>query len=53
MEILEVLITGIFTIGLLVAYAVIGFVVAMLIQLVSYQVFKFNIYKILIKIMEV
>lgn len=53
MGILEILITGIFTIGLLMAYATVGFVVIMLIQLISYRIFNFNIYKKLRKVMGV
>lgn len=53
MEIMEVLITGVFTMCLLIAYAVIGFIGAMLIQLVSYRVFNFNIYKTILKRLEV
>lgn len=34
-----------FDIGLLSIYALIGFIVFMLIQLISYRIFKFNLYK--------
>lgn len=51
---MEIIITGLFTIILLGIYALSGFAIAMLIQLVSYRVFKFNIYKTLYrKFMEV
>lgn len=53
MQIFESLITIIFTMGLLIFYIFIGFIGAMLIQLISYRVFKFNIYKKLIKALEV
>lgn len=54
MGILESIITGLFIIILLALYAIIGFIGLMFIQLVSYRVFKFNIYKkILRKFMEV
>lgn len=49
----EILITGIFTLILLGIYASLGFIGFMFIQLISYKVFKFNIYKKLIKLLEV
>lgn len=49
----EILITVIFTILLLGIYASLGFIGFMFIQLISYRVFKFNIYKKLIKVLEV
>lgn len=49
MGLLEGLITGIFILALLSAYVVIAFILAMFIQLISYRVFKINIYKTLIK----
>ena len=52
MEFLEILITGIFTMGLLAIYAVVGFVAVMMVQLISYRVFKFNIYKKIVRLME-
>lgn len=53
MEILEFLITTIFTLGLLMFYLFIGFIGAMLIQLISYRIFKINIYKKIMKALEV
>lgn len=50
---MEILITGIFTILLLGIYASLGFIGFMFIQLISFRVFKFNIYKKLIKVLEV
>lgn len=32
-------------IGLLLIYAFIGFIIFMIIQLISYRIFKFNLYK--------
>lgn len=49
----EILITGIFTLILLGIYASLGFIGFMFIQLISYRVFKFNIYKKLMKVLEV
>lgn len=34
-----------FDIGLLAMYSLIGFIAFMLIQLISYRIFKFNLYK--------
>jgi hypothetical protein len=51
--IMEILITGIFTIILLGIYASLGFVGFMFIQLISYRIFNFNIYKNLMKMLEV
>ena len=34
-----------FDIGLLAIYSLIGFIAFMLIQLISYRIFKFNLYK--------
>lgn len=42
---IENLIILAFDIGLLVIYSLIGFIVFILIQLISYRVFKFNLYK--------
>lgn len=54
MGILESIITGLFIIILLALYAIIGFIGLMFIQLISYRVFHFNIYKtVLKKFMEV
>lgn len=54
MGLIESLITGLFIIVILAIYAIIGFIGLMFIQLVSYRVFKFNIYKkILRKFLEV
>lgn len=54
MGLMESIITGLFIITLLALYTIIGFIGLMFIQLVSYRVFKFNIYKkILRKFMEV
>lgn len=53
MEILEFLITTIFTLGLLFFYLLIGFLSFMFIQLISYRVFKFNLYKKLVKVLGV
>lgn len=50
---LEIIITGIFTILLLGIYASLGFIGFMFIQLISFRVFKFNIYKKLMKVLEV
>ena len=53
MGLIESIITGLFIITLLALYTIIGFIGLMFIQLVSYRVFKFNIYKkILRKFME-
>lgn len=49
----EIIITGIFTILLLGIYTSLGFIGFMFIQLISYRVFKINIYKKLMKILEV
>lgn len=49
MGLLEGLITGIFILALLAIYVFIAFILAMFIQLISYRVFKINIYKTLIK----
>ncbi len=49
MGLLESVITGLFIIILLALYTIIGFIGAMFIQLISYRVFKVNIYKILLK----
>jgi len=54
MGLIESIITGLFIIILLALYTIIGFIGLMFIQLVSYRVFKFNIYKkILRKFVEV
>lgn len=50
---MEMIITGLFTIILLGIYASLGFIGAMFIQLISYRVFKFNIYKRIVKLLEV
>lgn len=50
---MEILITGIFTIILLGIYASLGFIGFMFIQLISYRIFNFNIYKNLMKMLEV
>ena len=50
---MQILITGIFTILLLGIYVSLGFIGFMFIQLISYRVFKFNIYKKLMKVLEV
>lgn len=50
---MEIIITGLFTIILLGIYAFLGFVGTMLIQLISYRIFKFNIYKKLVRLLEV
>lgn len=50
----ESIITGLFIITILALYTIIGFIGAMFIQLISYRVFKFNIYRtVLKKFMEV
>lgn len=49
----ETLITGIFTILLLGIYASLCLIGFMFIQLISYRVFTFNIYKKLMKVLEV
>ncbi len=51
--IMQILITGTFSILLLGIYASLGFIGFMFIQLISYRVFKFNIYKKLMKVLEV
>lgn len=43
------LITGLFIIAILAIYAIIGFIGLMFIQLISYRIFKVNLYKKLIK----
>lgn len=54
MGLIESLITGLFIIGILAIYAIIGFIGLMFIQLISYRVFKVNLYKKIIrKFMEV
>lgn len=54
MGLIESIITGLFIITILALYTIIGFIGLMFIQLISYRVFKFNIYKtILRKFMEV
>ncbi len=53
MGILESIITGLFIITLLALYTIIGFIGAMIIQLVSFRVFKFNMYKTLLRKFEV
>lgn len=53
MGILESIITGLFIITMLVLYAIIGFIGLMFIQLISYRIFNFNIYKNLMKMLEV
>lgn len=49
MGLIESLITGLFIIAILAIYAIIGFIVLMFIQLISYRIFKVNLYKKLIK----
>lgn len=49
MGLIEGLITGIFILALLVVYVFLAFTGAMLIQLISYRIFKINIYKTIIK----
>lgn len=50
----ESIITGLSIITILALYTIIGFIATMFIQLISYRVFKFNIYKtVLKKFMEV
>lgn len=44
---MEKLIVLLFDLGLLAAYLFIGVVLLILIQLISYRVFKFNLYKYL------
>ena len=44
---MENLITLIFDIGLISLYLIITFIVAMLIQLIGYRIFNFNLYKFL------
>lgn len=51
--IMQILITGIFTLILLWIYTSLGFIGFMFIQLISFRVFKFNIYKKLMKVLEV
>lgn len=53
MGILESIITGLFIITMLALYAIIGFIGLMFIQLISYRIFNFNIYKNLMKMLEV
>ena len=50
---MESIITGLFTFILISIYALLGFIGAMFIQLISYRIFKFNIYKKLVKLLEV
>lgn len=50
---MQILITGIFTLILLGIYTSLGFIGFMFIQLISFRVFKFNIYKKLMKVLEV
>ncbi len=50
---MEIIITGLFTIILLGIYVFLGFIGAIFIQLISYRIFKFNIYKKLVKLLEV
>lgn len=50
---MEIFITLIFTILLLGIYASLGFIGFMFIQLISFRVFKFNIYKKLMKVLGV
>lgn len=42
---IEKLILLFFDLGLITVYAIIAFIVAMTVQLISYKVFKFNLYK--------
>ena len=44
---LENLIIILFDIGLFIFYTLVGFIGALLLQLISYKVFKFNLYKFL------
>lgn len=50
---MEILITGVFTILLLGIYISLGFIGFMFIQLINYRVFKFNLYKKLMKVLGV
>lgn len=50
---MESIITGLFTFILISIYAFLGFVGTMIVQLISYRIFKFNIYKKLVKLLEV
>lgn len=50
---MESIITGLFTFILISIYALLGFIGAMFIQLISYRIFKFNIYKKLVRLLEV
>lgn len=50
---MEIIITGLFTFILISIYASLGFIGAMFIQLISYRIFKFNIYKKLVRLLEV
>ena len=38
-------------IALVIGYVMIGFIAFMMIQLISYRVFKFNLYKKLVKVL--
>lgn len=49
MGLIESLITGLFIIAILAIYAIIEFIGLMFIQLISYRIFKVNLYKKLIK----
>lgn len=44
-NLLELIVLLTFDIGLLAIYSLIGFIAFMLIQLISYRIFKFNLYK--------
>lgn len=50
---MESIITGLFTFILISIYALLGFIGAMFIQLISYRIFNFNIYKKLVRLLEV
>lgn len=50
---MESIITGLFTFILISIYAFLGFVGAMFIQLISYRIFNFNIYKKIVRLLEV
>lgn len=50
---MENIITGLFTFILISIYAFLGFVGTMIVQLISYRIFKFNIYKKLVRLLEV
>lgn len=45
MNLLDFFVLLAFDIGLLAIYLLIGFIAFMLVQLISYRIFKFNLYK--------